>query len=126
MDWYNDVLEFHRKFGCHIGATPAQPPTNIRNLRLDLVAEEVAELEDAAYDGNLPKVADAIADAVYVLLGTAVAYGIDIRPVFAEVHRTNMAKEGGPTRPDGKILKPEGWQPPDVAGIIAAQQRAAA
>ncbi len=37
-----------------------------------------------------------------------------------EVHRSNMAKVGGPIRGDGKRLKPEGWTPPDVAGVLAA------
>jgi hypothetical protein len=36
-----------------------------------------------------------------------------------------MAKVGGPVRPDGKKLKPEGWQPPDIAGILRAQIAAA-
>jgi hypothetical protein len=30
-----------------------------------------------------------------------------------------MRKVGGAKRPDGKILKPEGWVPPDVAGVLA-------
>jgi hypothetical protein len=50
---------------------------------------------------------------------------VDLEPFFAEVHRTNMAKVGGPVRPDGKKLKPEGWQPPDIAGILRAQIAAA-
>jgi hypothetical protein len=37
-------------------------------------------------------------------------------------HRTNMAKVGGPIVPNGKRLKPKGWQPPDIAGEIARQQ----
>ena len=48
-------------------------------------------------------------------------YGIDIRPIWDEVHRTNMAKEGGGSRTDGKIMKPAGWQPPDIAGLLARQ-----
>jgi predicted HAD superfamily Cof-like phosphohydrolase len=40
--------------------------------------------------------------------------------VWKEVHRSNMAKlEGGVRkREDGKILKPEGWTPPDVEGVM--------
>jgi predicted HAD superfamily Cof-like phosphohydrolase len=59
-------------------------------------------------------------DVIYVICGTAVEFGIDLAPFFAEVHRTNMAKEGGATRADGKILKPEGWQPPRIAEMLAA------
>jgi len=66
----------------------------------------------------VPAVADALADLMYVVAGTAVAYGIDLGPILLEVHRTNMAKAGGSVRP---ILKPAGWQPPDVAGLLRAQ-----
>jgi hypothetical protein len=66
-------------------------------------------------------VADGIVDAIYVLIGAAITYGIDIRPVWQAVHAANMAKEGGATREDGKVQKPPGWQPPDIAGILAAQ-----
>jgi predicted HAD superfamily Cof-like phosphohydrolase len=34
-----------------------------------------------------------------------------------------MAKAGGPKRADGKQLKPEGWTPPDLAPILAEQER---
>ena len=38
--------------------------------------------------------------------------------MFAEVHRANLTKASGPRRADGKILKPEGWQPADVRSVI--------
>lgn len=47
--------------------------------------------------------------------------GIDLRPVWSEVHAANMRKTTGPVREDGKRLKPEGWQPPDIAGVLRAQ-----
>jgi hypothetical protein len=43
--------------------------------------------------------------------------GIDLRPFFREVHRTNMWKLKGPKREDGKQLKPEGWKPPRLAAM---------
>ena len=70
-------------------------------------------------------VADGIADLIYVLLGRAIAYGIDLRPVWDEVQRANMSKEGGGKRADGKILKPPGWRAPDINGVIARQENAA-
>jgi hypothetical protein len=30
-----------------------------------------------------------------------------------------MAKVGGRRRADGKWLKPAGWSPPDIAGLLA-------
>jgi len=38
-------------------------------------------------------------------------------------HASNMAKEGGKTRADGKVLKPEGWRPPDIRFEIDRQGR---
>ena len=32
-----------------------------------------------------------------------------------------MAKAGGPLREDGKRLKPPGWTPPDIAGVLAGR-----
>lgn len=54
-------------------------------------------------------------------LFAAIDLGIDIKPLFEEVHRTNMLKVGGPTRADGKILKPEGWQPPRIRELLIEQ-----
>jgi predicted HAD superfamily Cof-like phosphohydrolase len=121
MDMFNDVLEFHRKFGCCIGTTPAIPSSGTVDLRERIVAEEIDELYRAMCGNDLPGVADAIADAIYVLLGTAVSYGIDIRPVWEAVHASNMAKVGGAMRSDGKVMKPPGWMPPDVVGVLARQ-----
>jgi len=41
---------------------------------------------------DLVKIADGIADSLVVQLGTAVACGIDIEPVFTEVMRSNWSK----------------------------------
>jgi len=38
-------------------------------------------------------------------------------------HASNMAKEGGKTRADGKVPKPEGWRPPDIRAEIDRQGR---
>lgn len=82
---------------------------------------ETIGLYQRAADPSLVEVADGIADAIYVLLGTAIEAGVDMDPVFDEVHRSNMAKAGGPRRADGKVLKPAGWTPPDIAGVLARQ-----
>ena len=43
--------------------------------------------------------------------------GIDLRPFFREVHRTNMWKLKGPKREDGKQLKPADWKPPRLEAM---------
>lgn len=122
-DCYQDVLDFHQKFGCYVGTSPSIPTAGTPAFRQRLIDEEHGELREALEQGDLAGVADAIADLIYVVLGTAISYGIDIRPIWDEVHRTNMAKEGGGSRADGKILKPEGWEPPDIAGLLNEQCR---
>lgn len=121
-DYQADVRAFHERFvPDQIADAPTMPARGVRALRLSLIREELGELETALFVGDIVGVADAIADLLYVTFGTAVACGIDVGPVWEEVHRSNMAKQGGPVRADGKILKPEGWQPPDVAGALARQ-----
>lgn len=121
QDWFADVLAFHQKFGCKILDTPGSPGSDTQALRIALIDEEVKETYIAMAGDELPGIADGIVDSIYVLIGAAISHGIDIRPVWAAVHAANMAKEGGGTRADGKILKPPGWTAPDVAGILARQ-----
>jgi predicted HAD superfamily Cof-like phosphohydrolase len=117
----DDVTAFHRKFGQLVGYSPHVPSQQIVALRDELIREETKEVRSAIAQEDLAEVADGIVDAIYVLVGTAVSYGIDLAPVWAAVHAANMAKEGGAVREDGKILKPAGWKAPDVQRIIDVQ-----
>jgi predicted HAD superfamily Cof-like phosphohydrolase len=121
-DWFSDVLEFHQAM-CpeQVADRPTLATRSIANFRADLIDEETAETFDAIDTGDLPEIADGLADLIYVALGTAIAYGIDLRPVWDEVQRSNMAKVGGEVRADGKRLKPPGWTPPDIMGVLAKQ-----
>jgi len=122
-DWYQDIIDFHRVFEHYIGSRPSIPPEPTQILRIRLIKEEVRETIDALKDGDLTEIADGIADSIVVLLGTAISYGIDIRPIWDEVHRTNMAKIGGGKDTGGKSIKPEGWQPPDITRLLREQGR---
>lgn len=114
-----DVLDFHHAFKLPIKAYPGFPNIERVSLRKRLIDEEVnKELLPAIDNQDLVGVADGIADAVYVLLGAALEFGIPIEEVWRLVHESNMKKFGGGTRVDGKILKPEGWTPPDVRGAL--------
>lgn len=59
-----------------------------------------------------------LTDLLYLTYGAILACGVDADAVFAEVHRANLSKAGGSRRADGKLLKPPGWQPADVRGVI--------
>jgi predicted HAD superfamily Cof-like phosphohydrolase len=66
------------------------------------------------------KMIDALCDILYVTFGAAVSMGIDLVPFFNLVHKANMLKSTGPVREDGKRLKPPGWKPPDIEGLLQA------
>lgn len=109
-------------------------PVDTRVLRLRLIREEVVELAEAmgfattAADApidpsDLPMVADGLADLMYVVIGCAVAYGINLGPVWAAVHTSNMEKfgPGSYRREDGKWVKPPNWVHPNLEGVLQAQ-----
>lgn len=97
---------------------PEFPTEDLHTLRSTLIYEEWQEFDEA---DNLTDMADAICDLLYVVYGAATSVGIDIEPLFAEVHRSNMQKLNGPIRADGKQLKPDNWQPPNLKQLITAQ-----
>lgn len=121
FDPYLAVREFHARFGVAMADRPRLQAPEVHALRTRLLREEVEEVAAALEGGDLPAIAAELADLLYVAYGTAVSLGIDIRPVFRAVHEANMAKVGGGKRADGKVLKPPGWRPPDVAALIEAQ-----
>lgn len=116
------LREFHAAKAVHGGLMPPAPtasiPLAVRDLRASLLAEEVAELAAAVAAGDIVKIADGIADIVYVAVGTAVTYGIPFDAVFAEVHRSNMTKTNTPE--EAKLVKGPGYEPPDIARVLGA------
>lgn len=134
-DWYEMVREFNALAEMEMPTTPTLQPQAVRNLRMDLMEEELWEFyhatggDDGGIDqrrvGSLPDIADAIGDIVYVAVGAAQRYGIDLRPIMREIHAANMRKRGKDgkmiRRADGKILKPDGWVGPDIAGVLRKQ-----
>ena len=116
------VKDFHRKFEILIQTAPANPTDETKQLRLRLIQEEFDELKESMATGNLASVAKEMADLLYVVYGTAVSYGIDMKPVFQEVHRSNLSKVGGYKRADGKWMKPLTYSPAKLEPILEAQQ----
>jgi len=115
------VQEFHTKFV----EEPKIPLDKVRDVRPRLIEEELIELDEAILMEDQVKILDALSDLQYVLDGTYIAFGLDHvkQAAFEEVHRSNMAKLGPDGKPiirsDGKILKPEGWQPPNLKQFIS-------
>ena len=81
-------------------------------------------MKEALASDDLPSIAKEMADLLYVVYGTAVSYGIEMQPVFREVHRSNMSKVGGYKREDGKWVKPATYSPACIEPILAEQMTA--
>lgn len=135
-----DVLEFHLHTKQPIGEVPNERGLDDDRmaLRLALMAEELEEVVEAAgyvqthrgeqarfrkvREFDLAGVVDGCVDLTYVTLGTLIELGVSVGKFWAEVHRTNMAKD---ERHDarGKIQKPPGWRPPRIAEILQMEIR---
>ena len=137
------VGAFHRKFLINtFDDTLAPHPISkdVELFRLRFLTEELQELEEAMNANDLPGIADALIDLVYVALGTAHYYNFDWDRLFDAVHASNMLKERALDHPYQvvgtccdqpqclhskrgstlDVVKPPGWKSPDIAGILEA------
>lgn len=112
------VLYFHEKMNQTIGDPRSPDVTQDVEFRLRLINEELEELTTALAATDVVKTADGLADLVYVLVGCAVTWGIDLASVFDEVHRSNMTKEPGNASSGGKAIKGPNFSPADVEGVL--------
>lgn len=116
--YFEDVLYWHKAAGHpvrkNLVALVDNEEQKSRDLGRTLVMEEFNELMDALQRNHYPDIADGAADLIWVICGLMGRYGINLDLMWEEIRRANWAKLGGPVREDGKLLKPEGWQPPDT------------
>src|SRR5262249_20908947 len=113
---YDDVKEFHARFGHPVREAPTLLAAARAAARASWMQEEVAEFLAAH---TIPDQADAMIDLIYFAVGTLVEMGVRPEPLFDIVHRANMEKlwpDGKPRfRDDGKTVKPPAWVDPDEA-----------
>lgn len=116
------VGDFMEVFGQEVLDEPTLPDRDTQDLRLDLIAEELDELQVAFDNQDIVEVADALTDLLYVVYGAGHACGIDLDECFLEVHRSNMSKlgpDGYPIyREDGKVMKGPNYFDPDLKSIL--------
>ena len=148
----DDIAELHKAFDHPCNSSIIEPKDERAALRLNLVVEEFGELISAHGLMTEPEVymplqsfvkglqeyrinvedmeetADAIGDLIVVLVGMALEYGIPLDRVWEDIHKSNMAKVGPNgkvrRRGDGKVLKPDGWTPPNMEESIRKPTRA--
>jgi predicted HAD superfamily Cof-like phosphohydrolase len=118
------LLEFNKAFEIPMLNNPGLGPDERIELRIKLLEEEVQEYAEAARNGDLVEILDALADIGYILAGTIINHGMQniYDDAFDEVHRSNMAKlvDGKVLRrEDGKVMKPDGWLPPNLTQFLS-------
>jgi predicted HAD superfamily Cof-like phosphohydrolase len=121
---YDDVLAFNIKFGLPAPVKPQLMPDELAAFRARFLEEELAEFEEAMHNDDLPGMADALVDLVYVAIGTALMMGLPWQRLWDEVQRSNMAKERAERAEQSKrgtsfdVIKPPGWTAPRIIEII--------
>lgn len=105
-----------------------QPTSNLSEadiqLRFNLMKEENEEYLEAAKNGDIVEIADALGDQLYILCGTILKHGLQdkIIEVFEEIQRSNMSKldeNGQPIyREDGKVMKSNLYFKPNIKAIL--------
>jgi predicted HAD superfamily Cof-like phosphohydrolase len=115
-----NVFKDVNKFG-----SACDQPANEANyeMYLDLIDEEYIELQKALRTHDKVEQLDALVDILVVTIGAIRAAGWDGEAAWKEVMNTNFAKINPDTgkvikREDGKVLKPQGWQAPQLSQFI--------
>jgi len=119
------VADFHDAFGIENNySLTANLSEQDYLLRHRLMQEENEEYLEAAKEGDMVEIADALGDQLYILCGTILKHGLQhkISEVFEEIQRSNMSKldeKGQPIyREDGKVMKSELYFKPNIKGIL--------
>lgn len=94
----------------------------------NLIEEEFNELVTAETNKDPVEQLDALIDILVVTIGAIHSMGADAEGAWKEVMRTNFAKIDSETgkvrkREDGKVLKPLGWAPPELAQFITKESK---
>lgn len=118
------IEEFHKKFRLASASKPKVLTRGLYEFRTALMQEELDEYHDAYKKKDLEGQLDALVDLVYVVLGTAYIQGLDFNEAFRRVHEANMKKKRVENIEDSKrkssfdVVKPEGWEPPDLGDLV--------
>lgn len=121
---FQDVVDFHKKFGIQYAGPPRDLPDNVAEFRWKRLIEELMEIQ---YSKTPEERLDGFVDLIYIVLGTVHLYGWDFDEAWRRVHRANMAKELCHPNNPGKygklgnkldIVKPKNWKAPDLSDLV--------
>ena len=126
------VQEFHETYGLPVENEQTTGNEQKKDLRINLLQEELDELKEALQNDDMIETLDALIDLQYVLDGAFLSFGMqDVKmEAFNEVHRSNMSKLGEDGKPirresDGKVMKGPNYFKPDMAQFITDKKKAA-
>jgi predicted HAD superfamily Cof-like phosphohydrolase len=119
---FTDVEVFLRAVGQNPPPFTADESDQSR-LYKKLIDEEYAEFIEAWEANDDTEKADACFDMMWVIVGYMRSRGWDCEELWDEGAKSNLSKIDPLSglvrrREDGKILKPEGWKPPDFAKFV--------
>lgn len=119
----NNPFEDQKNFMLACDQTVNCGNTDQFNMYLKLIEEEAEELNQAILNKDRVEMLDALIDMLVVTIGAIHSMGADAEGAWNEVMRTNMAKIDPITgkvrkREDGKVLKPKGWQSPNLKKFV--------
>ena len=124
----DQVQEFHETYGLPVKSAPDLSCEQTKELRINLLAEELDELKEALAENDMVETLDALIDLQYVLDGAFLSFGLQgvKKAAFNEVHRSNMSKLGEDGKPirregDGKVMKGPNYFKPDMAQFVAGK-----
>ena len=120
---FTDVTVFLKAVGQETPAVPQQMVSDQAELYKKLIKEEVDEFWEAEAVSDDVEQIDACFDMIWVIVGYMKSRGWDCEGIWDEGAKSNLSKIDPTTgsvrrREDGKILKPEGWKPPDFTKFV--------
>ena len=109
------------------GQTTTENNPSQAELYMNLIREEYAELIVAKNDSNDTEIIDACFDMMWVIVGYMLSRGWDCERIWDEGALSNLKKIDTTTRKvlkreDGKVMKPEGWKPPDFSKFVKPKE----
>ena len=119
---FTDVTVFLKACGQEFPSQPSER-NDLARLYKKLIDEEFSEFQEAYEAGDDVEELDACFDMIWVIVGYMKARGWDCEAAWDEGAWSNLSKIDKETgkvirREDGKILKPEGWKPPNFKKFV--------
>jgi predicted HAD superfamily Cof-like phosphohydrolase len=120
---FTDVSVFLSAVGQEVPSKPQQSVSEQAELYKKLIKEEVEEFWEAEAASDDVEQIDACFDMMWVIVGYMKSRGWDCENIWDEGAKSNLSKIDPVSgkvirREDGKILKPEGWKPPDFTKFV--------